>query len=297
MYSSQLQTFISVAESGSFNKTAEALFISSTAVMKQINALEGRLGLTLFSRTNHGLQLTEAGRSLLHDAKYIIDYSVRAIEKAKYIDSKEKRRSIRIGTSIMTPAKFLLDIWTELQKRTSAMQIELIPFENTPENAREILKNLGTHIDVVAGIYDDGFLVERGCQAAHLEDKVLALAVPVTHPLCNKQEITIDDLKDADIMFITKGWRIMDEIRKDLVLKGVNLIDFDFFNINAFNTAVKDNVPIMGIDGWESIHPLLKIIPVKWNYKIPFGIMYSLVPSKQVKNFINTVCKIQEKSK
>ena len=36
MYNSQLTTFVQVADSGSFNKAAEALYISSTAVIKQI---------------------------------------------------------------------------------------------------------------------------------------------------------------------------------------------------------------------------------------------------------------------
>lgn len=61
MYNSQLTTFVQVADSGSFNKAAEALYISSTAVIKQINALEKHLDLTLFSRTNHGIALTESG--------------------------------------------------------------------------------------------------------------------------------------------------------------------------------------------------------------------------------------------
>ncbi len=78
----QLLTFLSVAENGSFSKTAEAMFLSPTAVMKQIDALEGRLGVTLFSRTNHGLALTEAGKSVLDDAKYLVDYTKRATEKA-----------------------------------------------------------------------------------------------------------------------------------------------------------------------------------------------------------------------
>ncbi len=205
--------------------------------MKQINALEERLGITLFARTNHGLQITDAGKSFMQDAKYIIDYSARAVERAKDICDKENRRAVRIGTSIMTPAKFLLDIWTELQKRSSSTQIELIPFENTPENAREILKNLGKHIDVVAGIYDEGFLKERQCQAAKLSYKTLALSVPLSHPLCDKKSIAPEDLKNTDVMFITKGWNIMDDIRKDLISLGVNLIDFDFFNINTFNKA------------------------------------------------------------
>ena len=39
MYNHQLDTFIVVADSGSFNKAAEALFISPPAVIKQINLL------------------------------------------------------------------------------------------------------------------------------------------------------------------------------------------------------------------------------------------------------------------
>ena len=65
MYNPQLDTFIKVAESGSFSKAAQALFITPTAVIKQMNLLESRLGLTLFHRSHQGLSLTRAGRSLL----------------------------------------------------------------------------------------------------------------------------------------------------------------------------------------------------------------------------------------
>ena len=52
MYNRHLETFISVADLGSFSKVAEALYISSTAVIKQINLLEQELGFTLFERTH-----------------------------------------------------------------------------------------------------------------------------------------------------------------------------------------------------------------------------------------------------
>ena len=74
MYNPQLETFLCVAECGSFNKAAEKLFISPPAVIKQINLLEENLDLQLFVRTHRGLQLTEAGKSLAQDAKYIIQY-------------------------------------------------------------------------------------------------------------------------------------------------------------------------------------------------------------------------------
>lgn len=57
MYNHQLDTFIVVADSGSFNKAAEALFISPPAVIKQINLLEDSLGVRLFTRTHSGISL------------------------------------------------------------------------------------------------------------------------------------------------------------------------------------------------------------------------------------------------
>ena len=44
MYNPQLETFLCVAESGSFNRAAEKLYISPPAVIKQINLLEGQPG-------------------------------------------------------------------------------------------------------------------------------------------------------------------------------------------------------------------------------------------------------------
>ena len=293
MYNPQLTTFISVSENGSFTKAADALFITPTAVMKQINALEERLGITLFDRTNHGLQLTEAGKSFLQDAKYIIDYSDRAIEKAREIDNKDKAQSIRIGTSIMTPAKFLLDVWAEIQKFNPYLKIELIPFENTPINSVEILKNLGKHIDIVAGLYDDNFLIERGCQAAHLYDKQLLFAIPVTNSLCSKHKIDIADLKGQKVLLIRKNWNeYIDELREDLTANGVTIEEFEMFNLGSYNRAVQENVPIITVEGWEDVHPLLKIVPADWEYRIPFGILYSPTPSKQVKDFIGAMKKI-----
>ena len=293
MYNPQLTTFISVAENGSFTKAADALFITPTAVMKQINTLEERLGIILFDRTNHGLQLTEAGKSFLQDSKYIIDYSDRAIEKAREIDNKDKVQSIRIGTSIMTPAKFLLDVWAEIQKFNPYLKIELIPFENTPINSVEILKNLGKHIDIVAGLYDDNFLKERGCQAAHLYDKQLLFAIPVTNPLCSKRKIELADLKGQKVLLIRKNWNeYIDELREDLTASGITIEEFEMFNLNAYNRAVQENVPIITVEGWEDVHPLLKIVPADWKYRIPFGILYSPTPTKQVKDFIEAMKKI-----
>lgn len=68
MYNPQLDTFLKVADAGSFNKAAEEMYITPTAVIKQINLLEGALNVKLFERTHRGLTLTLAGKSLYQDA-------------------------------------------------------------------------------------------------------------------------------------------------------------------------------------------------------------------------------------
>lgn len=63
MLNHQLETFIQVAENGSFSKGAEKLYITPSAVIQQINNLEQDLQVTLLKRTRHGTQLT-LGRRL-----------------------------------------------------------------------------------------------------------------------------------------------------------------------------------------------------------------------------------------
>ena len=85
MYNHQLDTFIRTADLGSFGKAGEALYISSTAVIQQINLLENLCGFRLFVRSNHGVKLTPAGRSLYEDAKTLIRFSEDALHKAKLL--------------------------------------------------------------------------------------------------------------------------------------------------------------------------------------------------------------------
>lgn len=71
----QLEYFITVAECGSVNRAAEHLFISQQSLRASINSLENKLGFSLFTRSVHGMTLTEAGQFVLKDAKKIVAMS------------------------------------------------------------------------------------------------------------------------------------------------------------------------------------------------------------------------------
>lgn len=60
-----LQAFLAVAETGSFSRAAERIFLTQPAISKRIAALETSLGTRLFDRIGRTIQITPAGQALL----------------------------------------------------------------------------------------------------------------------------------------------------------------------------------------------------------------------------------------
>ena len=294
MYNPQLETFVCDVETGSFNKAAERLYISPPAVIKQINLLEENLDIRLFIRTHRGLQMTEAGKSFYQDAKYIIQYCKDSVTRARNA-MQESEEIIRIGTSMMTPAQILVDLWPRLQEYCPDIKFRLVPFENTPENAREILGNLGQNIDVVAGIFDETMLQLRRCAGLEISRESICCAVSIHHRLAVKERLTVNDLHGETLMLMRRNWsHYVDMLRDDLRENHpeISIEDFDFYDVTAFNKCENNNCVLMAIENWKYVHPLLKILPVDWGYTIPFGLLHSPEPSPMVSRFLKAVEKV-----
>ena len=285
------EIFDAVARQGSFNKAAERLYISPPAVIKQINLLEESLDLQLFVRTHRGLQLTSAGRSLVQDAKYIIQYCKDSVTRAK--NAMQAGESvIRIGTSPMTQAQVLVDLWPRLQEDCPGTKFQLVPFDNTPENAREILGNLGKNIDVVAGIFDETMLNLRRCAGLEISREPICCAVSVHHRLAGKDRLTVQDLYGENLMLMRRDWSHYVDMLRDDIWKNhpqIRIVDFDFYDVGAFNQCENNNCVLMAVENWRYVHPLLKILPVDWNYTIPFRLLHAREPSPLVQNFLRAV--------
>lgn len=288
MYNPQLETFLRVADAGSFNKAAEEAYITPTAVIKQINLLESSLDVKLFERTHRGLILTKAGKSLYQDTKYIIQYCKDSVTRAKNA-MQEDTNIIRIGSSPMTPAQLLMQLWPKIQARCPGIKFEIIPFENTPENAREILANLGRNIDVIGGIFDETMLEVRGCEGLELSREPFCCAVSIHHKLAEKDQLKIQDLYGENLLLMHRGWsHYVDRLRDDIWQNHskIKIVDFDFYSMNIFNRCENSDDVLLAIPGWANVHPLLKVIPVEWDHTIPYGLLHSPQPTETVKQFL-----------
>lgn len=69
---SALQAFLAVAESGSFSRAAERIYLTQPAISKRIAALEKEIGARLFDRIGRGIHLTPAGEALLTRARNVL---------------------------------------------------------------------------------------------------------------------------------------------------------------------------------------------------------------------------------
>lgn len=293
MYNPQLDTFIRVAEAGSFSKAAQDLFITPTAVIKQMNLLESRLGLTLFRRSHQGLSLTSAGESFLVDARHVVGYSQQSIARAHLAERAEKR-IVHVGVSLVTPSTALANLWPRITERCPGMSMQVVTFENTP-NAPRSLANLGQDMDVIAGVFDKAFLRERGCSALELSREPLCCAVPLDGGLANLERITLNDLHGHSLMMIRRGWNENIDLLRDEVLERhpeISVVDFPQYRADAFNRCANEDLTMVTLPLWKDVHPLLKTVPTDWNLSVSYGLLHATQPAPHIQEFLDAVAEV-----
>jgi hypothetical protein len=224
----------------------------------------------------------------------VIGYCKDSVARAKNAAVRQES-VIRVGTSFMTPGEFLLRLRPKILRLCPELKFELIPFDNTPENAREILRNLGRNVDVVAGWFDDAYEETRGCASLKLEDAPICCALGIHHRLAAKKRLTVDDLRQENLLLIRRGWNLyVDKLRDFAERERIAVIDFDFYNLSIFNRCENSSDVLMVFDFWKHAHPLIKILPVEWEFTVPYGLLHAPVPSEAVKGFLDAVLKAKE---
>jgi len=91
-----LRYFVAVAQEGHITRAAERLGMQQPPLSQQIKALEHEIGVQLFRRKARGVELTEAGRTLLADALSVLGRVDEAVEAARRTAAGKQGR-LRIG--------------------------------------------------------------------------------------------------------------------------------------------------------------------------------------------------------
>lgn len=288
MYNPILDTFIAVCDCGSFTKAAERLYISPTAVMKQINTLEKHLNLKLIERTPTGVHITPAGEVIYRNSKFMIDYSKKSIATANAA-TLAYDTTFCVGTSLLNPAKPFMDLWYQVNKSFPNYKLHLVPFEDNHEGILSEIKKLGEKFDFLIGVCDSKSWLSF-CNFLPLGRYQKMIAVSREHPLASKKCINIKDLYGETLMMVKKGDSdVNDFLRNDLETNHPQIHIEDtpqFYDLSVFNRCAETGNVLLTIECWQDVHPGLVSIPVNWNYSIPYGLLYSTNPPDDVLAFV-----------
>lgn len=289
MYNPQLDAFIKVADSGSFSKAAEAMYISAPAIIQQINLLEASCGFKLFVRSNHGVKLTPAGRSLYEDAKTIIRLSQDALNKARQL-AESSETTVRIGTSLLYKCRLLPDLWTRVSEKHPELKIEILPMTEY-QNQGEVFSALGVHFDLFEGIY--GSTGWKGmCQFLELDRTPICCAVSKNHRLAGIKKLTMQDLNGEYIVMPIEGVsKEVDDFRNHIRKQypTVQIVDSKRYDVDTFTLCEVNGYVLITQPVYTDIHNNLVTIPLETNYTLPYGLMYANEPTMATRMFINYI--------
>ena len=261
MYNPLLDTFLIVAQELSFTRAGKRLFISHTAVMKQINTLESQLGIRLFSRDNHGVKLTSAGERLVAVLPQFLSMSQRLLQQIR-----QEPQEIRVGISPLYPVHEFLRWWRKNPHTKTSLT--LVPFQD------DFMSGLARNFDVFIGTFDDPRKTSR-LLFSPLGNYQLGFQVPVNSQLTHRQVITPEDLRGQTIMILEEGISpANDKIRSAIEKYCKKIVDVpERYSLTTFNTCVKNGCLLVAPDCWRDIHPGLRPIPFSQSFTIPYGIV------------------------
>lgn len=288
MVSQQIKTFIQVADRGSLSKAAADLFVTPASIMKQMNALEQRLGVTLLKRTNQGIKLTEAGASIYKSAKKIIAQAEEAILQARAIEQNAVK-TIRVGSSFLNPSSVLTDLWSKISP-DSSYKFRIIPYSDDHEHILSVVSSLGKDMDFMVGVFASQQML-RMSNFYEISRYHLCIAVPGSHRLASKSKLSLSDLHGEHLVIVKSGDSLhLDDLREILKMTHPQIVFEDadyFYDVETFNTCEMTGSLLLTLDAWAGIHPSLVTLPVDWNYTVPYGLLFSNNLSETAAGFLD----------
>jgi DNA-binding transcriptional LysR family regulator len=185
---------IEVARLGSLNKAAEQLLVAQPNLSRSIKELEADIGITIFTRTAKGMELTPEGAEFMGFAQSILK-QIDEVEQ-HYKNGAEKKQRF----SVSAPrACYISDAFANFSKSLSNAPAEIFYKETNSQLTVNNVLNKDYKLGIIryAANYDKYFkemLAEKDLCAEFIAEFSYKLIMSKDNPLAAKERITFDDL-------------------------------------------------------------------------------------------------------
>ncbi|HEY1945777.1 MAG TPA: LysR substrate-binding domain-containing protein [Bryobacteraceae bacterium] len=195
----QIRSFLSIAETLHFGRSARLLHLSQPALSLQIKSLEDELGLELLKRNRQGTILTEAGRVFRDSAAIALEQLEAATRKAQWAASGKLGR-IRIGFISTAGHEIVPNLMRRFHKLYPEVEFSL----------RNVLTSEQVE-KIQNGALDVGFLrlplgQIHGVEITTVHSEPLVAVVPLNHDLARAKEVRLQDLRGEKFVMYERSY-------------------------------------------------------------------------------------------
>ncbi len=193
----QITYFLTIVEHENFSHAAEMVFISQSSLSKQIKALENELGVTLFSRDNYKIELTDAGKAFLPFAKeFAKSHSNMVYHLSSFSDIHQSCLTIKVGTIPVLCYHNLINALADFESTNQNIHIDLLEREQC-----ELIKMVDKG-QVDFAIARINFLSPADYDFIPLAKEAIGVLCPLKNNLASKKTLSLQDLRNESFVLL-----------------------------------------------------------------------------------------------
>lgn len=287
MQTAFLQSFLTIAETGSFSAAAQKLHTSQPALTQQMQTLEKELGFKLFSRNRRSsLQLTPAAQALLPELKTILADLEKAITRAR-----ETQEVVRIACIVYDTQVLPMSLYAHIQEKMPEVRLELHVVE------KDVLPPL------LDGTADFALTADCIEQAQNDYEYILLgttrymCVMSPQHPLADRSEITLEEMVRYPVSFSVPEFsasynEYADQIRKTYP----QLQKLPNYTHIYYTTVLHSQNICLSVCSAASFFQGMACVPLAEEWEMPYGLLYSKSCAPHVRRIANLVREFEVKN-
>src|SRR6266481_3609426 len=195
----QIRSFLSIAETLHFGRTAQLIHLSQPALSLQIRALEEEVGVRLFERNRRKTTLTAAGFAFRDDAVAALSQLDQATRKAR-LAAKGKLGLLRIGFISTVGSEMVPNIIRQFRELNPEVEFSLRAITTADQ-----IRMLET------GLLDIGFLRlpiggHSALDVVTVHREPFVLVVPASHKLAKRKRVRLSEVSDQDFVMYERTY-------------------------------------------------------------------------------------------
>ena len=201
----QLKYAVAVAECGNVTAASQKVFISQPSLTTAVHELEKEIGITIFSRTNKGVVVTNEGDEFLGYARQVLEQA--SLLEEKYLGTAQKQTRFSVTCQHYS---FAVNAFVDVIKQFGGSEYDYTLRESQTSRIIDDVSRLKSEIGILYMNKSNSEVISKLLKKNDLVFSELFTAKPHvfisnTNPLAAKTKITLEDLNPFPYLTYEQG--------------------------------------------------------------------------------------------